>query len=136
MPRLTNESEHFIKSTFFKFDKLINVDMEYIKHDCIHILNVVKSQVAKIYQDNVPRLLSEGVHVIESSNFSYQEVVVIKPENLYITHVMIKILQIPRGKVALTWNKMSHISQINQDFMNLIAMISILFPLRMQKKER
>jgi len=105
VPRLIKEGEHFIKSTFFKFDQLVNVDMEYIEHDCIHILNVVKSQVAKIYQDNVPRLLSEGVHVIDSSNFSYQEVVVIEPENLCITHGTITILQIPRGKVALAWNK-------------------------------
>jgi len=105
VPRLIKEGGRFIKSTFFKFDRLVNVDQQYIEHDCIHVLNVVKSQVAKIFQDNIPRLLSEGVHIIESSNFSYQESVVIEPDNLCITHGTITILQIPRGKIALTWNR-------------------------------
>jgi len=105
VPRLIKEGEHFIKSTFFQFDSLIDVSTKCIQHDSIHVLNVLRSQVAKIYQDNNPRLLSEGVHIIESTNFSYQTTIVIEPDNLCITHGTITILQIPRGKIALAWNK-------------------------------
>jgi len=105
VPRLIKEGEHFIKSSFFKFDGLVDVSKDCIQHDCIHVLNVVRSQVAKIYQDNIPRLLSEGVHIIESSKFKYEENVLIEPDNLCITHGTITILQVPRGKIALAWNK-------------------------------
>jgi len=105
IPRLIKEGEHFIKSSFFQFDSLVNVSEECIQHDCVHVLNVVKSQIAKIHQNNFPRLLSEGLHIIESSNFSYEGTVVIEPSNLCIKHGAITILQIPRGKVALTWNR-------------------------------
>jgi len=105
VPRLIKEGEHFMKSTFFKFDCLVDVSKECIQHDCVHVLNVVKSQVAKIYQDNIPRLLSEGLHIIESTNFVYHGTVVIEPSNLCITHGTITIIQIPKGKVALAWNR-------------------------------
>jgi len=103
VPRLIKEGEHFIKSTFFKFNRLVKVSDECIQHDCIHVVNVVKSQVAKIYKDNIPRLLGEGLHIIESSNFTYEGTVLIEPDNLCIVHGTITILQIPRGKIALTW---------------------------------
>mmetsp|Transcript_15855 Transcript_15855/g.43868 ORF Transcript_15855/g.43868 Transcript_15855/m.43868 type:complete len:813 (-) Transcript_15855:27-2465(-) len=105
VPRLIKEGDHFIKSTFFKFVGLVNVSDKYIGHDSIHILNVVKGQVAKAYCDNLPRLFGEGLHIIESPNFSYEGTEVISPENLCISHGTITILQVPRGKIALTWNK-------------------------------
>ena len=105
VPRLIKEGEHIIKSTFFKFLGLVNISDEYIGHDSIHILNVVKSQVAKAYCDNLPRLYGEGRHIIESPNFSYQGTEIISPDNLCITHGTITILQVPRGKIALAWKQ-------------------------------
>lgn len=104
VPRLIKEGEHFIKSTFFKFVGLVNISDEYIGHDSIHILNVVRGQVAKANCDNLPRLYGEGLHIIESTNFSYEGTEIISPDNLCISHGTITILQVPRGKVALTWN--------------------------------
>ncbi|CAB9527920.1 expressed unknown protein [Seminavis robusta] len=105
VPRLIKEGEHFIKSTFFRFEGLVKVSDEYIGHHSIHILNVVKGQVAKANCDNLPRLYGEGQHIIESPNFSYEGTEIISPDNLCISHGTITILQIPRGKIALAWNR-------------------------------
>ena len=105
VPRLIKEGEHFIQSTFFKYECLVNVGDEYIGHDSIHILNVVKGRVAKANCDNLPRLFGEGQHIIESPNFSYQGTELISPDNLCIAHGTITILQVPRGKIAMAWNK-------------------------------
>jgi regulator of protease activity HflC (stomatin/prohibitin superfamily) len=104
VPRLIKEGEHFIRSTFFKFVSMVNMSDVYIGHDSIHILNVVKGYVAKANCDNLPRLFGEGLHIVESPNFSYEGMVDIS-KNLCISHGTITILQVPRGKIALLWNK-------------------------------
>ena len=105
VPRLLTEGEHFIKSTFFRFENLVNISNTYIGHDSIHILNVMKGSVAKANCDNLPRLFAEGQHIVESPNFSYEGSETISPDNLCIAHGTITILQVPRGKIALAWNK-------------------------------
>jgi len=105
VPRLIREGEHFIKSTLFKFEGLANISDEYIGHSSIHILNVVKGSVAKANCDNMPRLYGEGQHIVESPNFFYEGTEEISPANLCIKHGTITILQVPRGKIALAWNK-------------------------------
>lgn len=103
VPRLIKEGEHFIRSTFFKFEGMVDISDEYIGHDSIHILNVVKGHVAKANRDNEPRLFGEGLHIIESPNFSYISMESISMDNLCISHGTITILQVPRGKIALLW---------------------------------
>lgn len=103
VPRLIKEGEHYIKSTFFRFDGMVDVSDDYIGHDCVHVLNVRTSRVAKVFQDNIPRLLGEGTHFIESSNFSYDGSILIEPDNASITHGTITVLAVPRGKIALAW---------------------------------
>ena len=103
VPRLIKEGEHFIRSTFFKFEGMVNISDAYIGHDSIHILNVVKGHVAKANCDNEPRLFGEGLHIVESPNFSYMGTVEISMKNLCISHGTITILQVPRGKIALLW---------------------------------
>lgn len=103
VPRLIKEGEHFIRSTFFKFERMVNISDEYIGHDSIHILNVVKGCIAKANCDNEPRLFGEGLHIIESQNFSFVGMESISMDNLCIAHGTITILQVPRGKIALLW---------------------------------
>mmetsp|Transcript_22584 Transcript_22584/g.53390 ORF Transcript_22584/g.53390 Transcript_22584/m.53390 type:complete len:883 (+) Transcript_22584:475-3123(+) len=105
VPRLIKEGEHFIKSTFFKCVGMVKMSDEYIGHDSIHILNVVKGLIAKANVDNSPRLYGEGLHIIESPNFFYRGMEHITSDNLCISHGTITILQVPRGKIALLWNK-------------------------------
>lgn len=104
VPRLIKEGEHFIKSTCFKFEGLVDVSNEYIGHNSIHILNVVKGHVAKANCDNLPRLFGEGQHIIESPKFSFEGMAIVSPDYLCISHGTITILQVQRGKVALAWN--------------------------------
>ena len=94
VPQLIKEGKHLIKSTFFKFCQLASVSDEFIEHDCVHVPNVVKSQVAKVYQDNIPRILGEGLHIIESSNFTYAGTVVIEPDSLCIEHGTVSIAMV------------------------------------------
>jgi len=105
VPRLIKEGEHFIRSTFFKFEGLVNISDEYIGHDSIHILNVVKGCIAKANCDNEPRLFGEGLHIIESPNFDFIGMEEISLDNLCISHGTITILQVPRGKIALMWKQ-------------------------------
>ena len=62
----------------------------------------MKGQVAKVVQDSKPRILGEGEHLIESTDFEFKgfEDVVTTP---FIVHGTITILRVVRGKVALAW---------------------------------
>lgn len=101
-PRLLQEGEHYIDSYLFKYDGLRKVSDSYIEHGVIHQISVEKGSVAKVFQDNLPRLLGEGDHSIESTNFSYHGMLNIV-ENLCISHGTITVLQVTEGKIALCW---------------------------------
>jgi hypothetical protein len=104
VPRLLKEGEHFIKSTFFHYGGTVKVNAEYIEHSTVHILNIVKGEVAKVLHDNMPRLLGEGEHIIESPNFVFKGTESLVASKC-IVHGTITILQVPRGEIALAWNK-------------------------------
>lgn len=104
VPRLLKEGEHFIKSPFFRFQGLADVAAEYIGHGSVHVVNVLKGHVAKIFHDNVPRLLGEGEHIVESPNFSYMGAIKIV-DNPCIVHGTITVVQVPQGKIALVWSR-------------------------------
>lgn len=53
----------------FKFDGFVKVSEPVIAHGSIHKVNVVKGQIAKCIQDSTCRLLGEGEHTIESTDF-------------------------------------------------------------------
>ena len=103
VPRLVNEGEHYIDSYLFKFDGFVKIDTEIIQHGAINRILVPKGSVAKVFQENIPRLFGPGEHVIESTNFHYAGLEdVLKSE--YITHGTITIIKVTLGKVALAWN--------------------------------
>ena len=68
----------------------------------VHRISVKKGYVAKVLHDNKPRLLGEGDHIIESTDFEYKgmENVV---SNLCIVHETITILRVNEGQIALVW---------------------------------
>lgn len=63
-PRLLKEGEHFIDSYMFHFTGVVDVWTTYISHGSIHRISVEKGNVAKVWHDNLPRLLGEGDHII------------------------------------------------------------------------
>lgn len=102
VPRLLAEGEHFIESHLFTTDGLCRVDDKCIHHGTLHLISVQKGYVDKIIQDNFPRLLGEGDHVIESTQFQYNgsESIV---EHSVIVHGTITILRVNLGQIALAW---------------------------------
>jgi hypothetical protein len=102
VPRLLMEGEHFVDNFLFRCNGFVDCSQEYIEHGAVHRISVTKGNVAKIVQDNKPRLLGEGTHLIESTDFSYCGMVSIV-SNLVIVHGTITILRVTLGKVALAW---------------------------------
>lgn len=101
-PRLLREGDHCIDSYLFKFDGFVSVKETCIIHGSVARVNVDKGFVAKIWQDNSPRLLGEGSHLINSTKLAYDGMVnVIK--NACIVHGTITILRVTLGNVALAW---------------------------------
>jgi regulator of protease activity HflC (stomatin/prohibitin superfamily) len=102
-PRLLHEGEHCVDSFVFKFDGFIDVCNEYIQHGSIHRIAVEKGVVAKVWHDNMPRLLGEGVHTIESTYFTFSGTEAIV-DITCMSHGTITILRVPVGQVALVWD--------------------------------
>lgn len=102
VPRLLMQGEHFIDNFLFQCKGFVDCSQEYIEHGAVHRISVNKGMVAKVVQDNTPRLLGEGTHLVESTDFSYSGMVSIV-SNLVIVHGTITILRVTLGKVALAW---------------------------------
>jgi len=102
VPRLLKQGEHFIDSHLFKFNGFVKCNKEYIEHGSIHLISVPKGKIAKVFQENKPRLLGAGKHLIESTGFQFCGMVDIVNSNV-IVHGTITILRVTLGKIALTW---------------------------------
>jgi regulator of protease activity HflC (stomatin/prohibitin superfamily) len=101
-PRLLQEGEHCIDSHLFRFVGLSDVSDEHIDHGSIHRISVQKGCVTKVWQDNVPRLLGEGDHLLDSTAFRFDGAESIL-SSLCIVHGTITILRVTLGQIALVW---------------------------------
>jgi hypothetical protein len=102
-PRLLQQGEHFIDSYLFQFVVgMVDVATTYISHGSIHRISVDKGKVAKVWHDNLPRLLGEGDHIVESTQFRFEgmESIIANP---CIVHGTLAILRVTRGQIALVW---------------------------------
>mmetsp|Transcript_20350 Transcript_20350/g.43606 ORF Transcript_20350/g.43606 Transcript_20350/m.43606 type:complete len:758 (-) Transcript_20350:100-2373(-) len=102
VPRLLGQGTHYIANHMFKFDGFSKVSDPVIAHGSIHKVNVVKGQIAKCIQDTTSRLLGEGEHTIESTDFQvvgFEDIM----KSHCIQHGTITILRVTKGKVALAW---------------------------------
>mmetsp|Transcript_13802 Transcript_13802/g.20953 ORF Transcript_13802/g.20953 Transcript_13802/m.20953 type:complete len:852 (-) Transcript_13802:1842-4397(-) len=102
VPRLLDEGEHYIDSHLFKFEGFVKCSIDIIEHGSIHLISVPKGKVAKVFQETKPRLLGEGDHFIESTDFEFHgwEDIIL---NNVIVHGTITILRVTLGKIALAW---------------------------------
>ncbi|CAD7959241.1 unnamed protein product [Amoebophrya sp. A120] len=106
-PRLLEEGFHIINNVLFRFDGMVDVRSPHIEHGSVHVLQVEKGKVAKVFLDNIPRLLGPGRHALESVNFQYCGVADMTDQ--VIRHGTITILRIPLGEIGLAW-------QLNEPF--------------------
>jgi hypothetical protein len=63
---------------------------------------VQKGLVAKVIHGNFPRLLGEGNHIIESTQFHYNGTESIVDSSV-VVHGTITILRVNLGQIALAW---------------------------------
>jgi regulator of protease activity HflC (stomatin/prohibitin superfamily) len=102
VPRLIAQGVHYIDNHMFKFEGFVKCSEKVIQHGSVHRISVVNGHVAKIVQDSKNRILGEGDHLIESTDFEF-----VGFEDVTKTHVIvhgtITILRVVKGQVALAW---------------------------------
>ncbi|KAL9178996.1 hypothetical protein ACHAXT_011969 [Thalassiosira profunda] len=102
VPRLLGQGVHFINNNLFKFAGFVKCSDRVIEHGSIHKICVVKGQLAKCVQDSKNRLLGEGEHTIESTDFEFHGFEDITKAHC-IQHGTITVLRVTKGKIALAW---------------------------------
>jgi hypothetical protein len=66
IPKLLPEGTHVTNANVFSFDGVQLINQAYITHGTFHILRIPRGMVARIIDNNKPKLL-EGTHCINSS---------------------------------------------------------------------
>jgi len=99
---------HVYNNPAFIFDRSIDKNVDYIKHGTFHIIRVPRGKFAKVWVASTaggkqPRLLSEGLHAVDSSFFSYEGMCPILVEK-HIVHGGLQLLRVPSGHVAKITN--------------------------------
>lgn len=102
VPRLIAQGVHYIDNHMFKFDGFVKCSEKVIQHGSVHRISVVKGFLAACVQDSKNRLLGEGDHLIESTDFQFIELIDVTKTNC-IQHGTITILRVTKGKIALAW---------------------------------
>jgi regulator of protease activity HflC (stomatin/prohibitin superfamily) len=98
-PILLGEGIHVRNDRLFQFDSFQALNQQYIKHNTFHIIRVPKGYFGLVTENNIPKLLEEGVYVVNSSQFSFDGLKIINQP--YIQHGTIHILRVSKGMVAL-----------------------------------
>mmetsp|Transcript_25859 Transcript_25859/g.42010 ORF Transcript_25859/g.42010 Transcript_25859/m.42010 type:complete len:384 (+) Transcript_25859:287-1438(+) len=102
VPRLIGQGIHFINNHMFKFDGFVKCSEKVIEHGSIHRISVVRGLLAKCIQDSKNRILGEGDHIIESTDFEFVGFEDITKASC-VQHGTITILRVTKGKIALAW---------------------------------
>jgi regulator of protease activity HflC (stomatin/prohibitin superfamily) len=101
-PRILREGKHVVASPTFRFEKFIRLEEVYIKHGTIHIIQVPKGQLGKISENVTPKLLSDGVHMVDHPNFHFKGLEMLSSP--VIRHGTITRFRVSQGEVGLaTW---------------------------------
>lgn len=94
---------HVYNDPSFIFERVVDQNADYIQHGSIHVVRVAKGRLAKAWVapstgGSQPRLLAEGLHVIESSLFTYEGSISVMESN--ITHGTLFLVRVPQGHVG------------------------------------
>lgn len=103
VPRLIGQGVHLMNNHMFKFEGFVKCSEKVIEHGSIHRITVVKGLLAKCVQDSKNRILGEGDHIIESTDFAFVGFEDIT-KAYCVQHGTITILRVTKGKIALAWN--------------------------------
>jgi regulator of protease activity HflC (stomatin/prohibitin superfamily) len=101
-PRILRQGNYVVASPTFRFEKFIAVEETYIKHGTIHIIQVPKGHLAKVTENVVPKLLPEGVHMVDHPNFHFKGLELLSSP--LIKHGTITRFRVNQGEIGLaTW---------------------------------
>jgi len=99
--KLLPEGTHAVNNAVFEYKGLVEVVDAYINHGTIHIIQVPKGKAGLVFESNLPRLLSEGVHIYDSPTLKY-----VGTKSLLdakIAHGTISRFRVQKGEIALAW---------------------------------
>lgn len=101
-PRILRQGNYVVVSPAFRFEKFIAVEEVYIKHGTIFIIQVPKGHLGKIMENVTPKLLPEGVHMVDHPNFHFEGLELLSSP--VIRHGTITRFRVSQGEVGLaTW---------------------------------
>jgi len=101
-PRILQQGSYVVKSPTFKFEKFVNMEETYIKHGTIHIIQVPKGNIAKVTESVTPKLLNEGVHVVDHANFHFHGLELLSSP--LVKHGTITRFRVTQGEIGMaTW---------------------------------
>jgi len=101
-PRILRQGNYVVISPAFRFEKFVAVEEVFIKHGTIFIIQVPKGHLGKVTEDMTPKLLPEGVHMVDHANFHFKGLESLSSP--VIRHGTITRFRVSQGEVGLaTW---------------------------------
>jgi regulator of protease activity HflC (stomatin/prohibitin superfamily) len=98
-PFLLGEGIHVKNNRLFQFIGTKSMNTPYLGHGSIHLIRVPVGFYALVIDNNVPKILKEGVYVTNSNLFEFKRFE--KINQPYLSHINLHIFRVPKGMVAL-----------------------------------
>lgn len=100
---LLDSGLHVYNDPAFTYERMIDMNVEYIEHGTLHVIRIPKGKYGKVWASSqhgglLPRLLAEGLHVVDSSLFKFEGVISV--QEMHISHGAVNILRVPKGQVV------------------------------------
>lgn len=103
--KILDAGTHYLESGNLFFDEATDIVPQtqlHINHRNIHILNIPKGKMALVYENNIPKILESGHHVINNGNFVFDESQhLLSQGDSYIKHQNIHRALVQPGHIAL-----------------------------------
>jgi len=99
--KLLPEGMHVVDKSVFKYVGAEAVNTTYINHGTIHIIQVPKGCLGTFFESNFPCLLSEGVHIYDSSTLEFKGLK--NKMDVAVTHGTINRFRVQKGEIGLAW---------------------------------
>jgi len=101
-PRILRQGNYVVVSPTFRFEKFAAVEEAFIKHGTIFIIQVAKGHLGKVMENVIPKLLPEGVHMVDHPNFRFEGLELLS--SAVIRHGTITRFRVSQGEIGLaTW---------------------------------
>jgi len=90
---------HVYNSPIFKFNRFVKVDSEHISHMSYNVVRVPRGSFGRVTENMTPKLLAEGLHVVDNPIFEYRGIVNMSDQ--YIKNGTVHVIQVAKGSLGL-----------------------------------